>query len=274
MAIIKKGYIMKEFTATLLGKIRTGSPLIHNITNFVVMNYTANVLLATGASPVMAHSIKEVEEMSSIAGALVINIGTLQDDWVESMICAGKNANKKGIPVILDPVGSGATSLRTGSVKKIMSEVRISVLRGNASEIFSLSSADVRTRGVDSSVSVSDEIRMAAKNIAVEKKCVTAISGTTDYITDGEKVYSVRNGHPLMTKVTGMGCGLTSVIAAFCAVSGGEILKAVAAASGFYGLCAEIAAETSEKPGSFATAFIDALYSADEKDIESLLRII
>ncbi len=264
---------MKKFTAELLKKIRTESPLVHNITNFVVMNYTANVLLSIGASPVMAHSIREVEEMTSIAGALVINIGTLQDDWIDSMIVAGRCANRKGIPVVLDPVGSGATSLRTESVKRIMSEVQISVLRGNASEVFSLYSSNIKTKGVDSSVSVSDEIITAARNMAVENKCIIAISGETDHITDGKKVYSVLNGHPLMTKVTGMGCGLTSVIAAFCSVSKTEILEATAAASGFYGLCAEIAANTSEKPGSFAVAFIDALYSADKNEIDSFLRI-
>lgn len=263
---------MKKLTYDLLQKIKSEKPLIHNITNFVVMNYTANILLAIGASPVMAHSIKEVEEMISIARALVLNIGTLQDDWVSSMICAGKAANKKGIPVVLDPVGSGATSLRTDSVKRIMSEIEISVLRGNASEVFSLSSSDVKTRGVDSSLSISDEIIESGKKLALEKKCIIAISGVEDYITDGSRVFCVKNGHPIMTKVTGTGCGLTSVIAAFCAVSGTDKIEATAAAFGFYGLCAELAAEISEKPGSFSVAFLDTIYSAGEKEIERLLK--
>lgn len=264
---------MKKFTNDLLSKIRIHSPLIHNITNFVVMNYTANILLAIGASPVMAHSIKEVEEMSSIAGALVLNIGTLQDDWVDSMICAAKSANKRGIPVILDPVGAGATILRTESVKKIMSETKISILRGNASEVLSLSSSTVKTRGVDSSIEVSEEIIASAIDISKEKECIIAISGAKDFITDGNRVLCVENGHPIMTKVTGTGCGLSSVIAAFCAVSGAAPLEATASAFGYYGLCAEIAAKQSEKPGSFSVAFIDALFSSGKEEIDSLLKI-
>lgn len=263
---------MKKLTNNLLQKMKSENPLIHNITNFVVMNYTANILLAIGASPVMAHSIEEVEEMASIAGALVLNIGTLQNDWVKSMICAGKTANKKGIPVVLDPVGSGATTLRTNSVKKIMSEVQISVLRGNISEIFSLSTSDVKTRGVDSSLLISNEIIDAAKDLSRENNCIIAISGVEDYITDGNQVFCVENGHPVMTKVTGTGCGLTSVIAAFCSVAGGKLLEATAAASGFYGLCAEIAAGISEKPASFSVAFIDTLFSAGEEEIKNLLK--
>jgi len=159
---------IKAYTSQLVEKIKITSPLIHNITNFVVMNSSANLLLSIGASPVMAHCLGEVEEMTSMADALVLNIGTLQDDWVESMICATKSANAKGIPVILDPVGSGATLLRTQAVKKIMNEAKISVLRGNASEIFSLASDNVRTRGVDSSLAVTTEIIDAAKKLATE----------------------------------------------------------------------------------------------------------
>ncbi|WP_027360086.1 hydroxyethylthiazole kinase [Desulforegula conservatrix] len=263
---------MKKLANQLLQKIKSEKPLIHNITNFVVMNHTANILLAIGASPVMAHSMKEVEEMASIAGALVLNIGTLEDDWVNSMICAGKAANKKGIPVVLDPVGSGATALRTDSVKRIMSELNISVLRGNASEIFSLSTSDIKTRGVDSSLLVSDEIIESGKKLAKEKNCIIAISGEEDFITDGNRSFSVKNGHPLMTKVTGTGCGLTAVIAAFCSVAGRDLLEPTVAAFGFYGLCAEISAGVSEKPGSFSVAFIDTIYSAGEREIDSLLK--
>lgn len=263
---------MKKLANDLLQKIKSDKPLIHNITNFVVMNYTANILLAIGASPVMAHSIKEVEEMTAIAGALVLNIGTLQDDWVNSMICAGKTANKKGIPVVLDPVGAGATVLRTDSVKRIMSEVQISVLRGNASEVFSLSASGVKTRGVDSSILVSNEIVDTGKELAREKNCIIAISGVEDYITDGSQIFCVGNGHPIMTKVTGTGCGLTSVIAAFCSVAGNRLIEATAAACGFYGLCAEIAAGVSEKPGSFSMSFLDTIYTAGEEEIESLLK--
>jgi len=161
----------------LLARIRQKAPLIHNITNFVVMNSSANILLAVGASPVMAHCRAEVEEMTSMAGALVLNIGTIQEDWLDSMIVAGKTANSVGIPVILDPVGSGATRLRTEAIKKIMEECSISVLRGNCSEVLSLGSADIKTKGVDSSLSMSDPVVDAAREMAIENNCVIAISG-------------------------------------------------------------------------------------------------
>ena len=270
---------IKQHTAQLLEKMRTTSPLIHNITNFVVMNSTANILLAAGASPVMAHCMGEVEEMASMAGALVLNIGTLQEDWVDAMILAAKTANDKSIPVVLDPVGSGATSLRTRAVKKIMKEVKVSVLRGNASEIFSLASPgtsdDARTRGVDSTLTISDETIRAARQLAPELNCIVAISGAEDIITNGKKTFQVKNGHPLMTKVTGMGCGLSAIVGAFCAVcDDGDLLSATAAAFGFYGLCGDLAINVSDKPGSFFTAFVDALYDVQKADIQEGLRVM
>jgi hydroxyethylthiazole kinase len=264
---------IKQYTSELVEKIKTTSPLIHNITNFVVMNSSANILLAIGASPVMAHCLGEVGEMTSFADALVLNIGTLQDDWVESMICAAKSANVKGIPVILDPVGSGATSLRTRAVKKIMNEAKISVLRGNASEVFSLASDDVRTRGVDSSMAVNSQIIDAAQGLASDMNCIIAISGAEDIITDGRKIFRVANGQPLMTKVTGIGCGLSAVTGAFCAVADGNLLAATAAAFGFYGLCGDLAIKISDKPGSFFVAFIDTLYSIQQNDIDDFLKV-
>ena len=264
---------MKAQTCELLGQVRGSSPLVHNITNYVVMNSSANILLAVGASPVMAHCIDEVEEMTAIAGALVLNIGTLQRDWVDSMVCAAHAANAKGIPVILDPVGSGATQLRTESVKRIMGETAISVLRGNVSEVFSLTSSEVKTRGVDSSLSLSGEIIDAAKAMAIEKNCVIAISGAEDIITDGVRVLRVANGQPIMTRVTGTGCGLTAVTGAFCAVAERDILAATAAAFGFYGLCADVAVKTSDNPGSFFTAFLDALHATGDEEIHQLLQV-
>lgn len=264
---------IKQYTLELVEKIKTTSPLIHNITNFVVMNSSANMLLAIGASPVMAHCLGEVEEMTSFADALVLNIGTLQDDWVESMICAAKSANAKGIPVILDPVGSGATSLRTRAVKKIMNEADISVLRGNASEVFSLASDDVRTRGVDSSLSVTTKIIGAAQQLATDMNCIIAMSGAEDIITDGKQIYKIANGQPIMTKVTGIGCGLSAVTGAFCAVADGKLLAATAAAFGFYGLCGDLAIKISDKPGSFFVEFIDTLYSINSNDLDAFLKI-
>ncbi|MHB8858639.1 MAG: hydroxyethylthiazole kinase [Thermoleophilia bacterium] len=264
---------IEETTVELLAKVRQNAPLIHNITNFVVMNSSANILLAVGASPVMAHSPAEVEEMTSMAGALVLNIGTIQEDWLDSMILAAKTANSVGIPVIVDPVGSGATRLRTNAVKKIMDNSAISVLRGNCSEVLSLGSDDVKTKGVDSSLSMSDQTAAVAKQMAVDNKCIIAISGEEDCITDGERVFRVGNGQPLMTKVTGIGCGLSAVTAAFCAVAPDDLARATAAAFGFYGLCADLAIKTSDRPGSFEVAFIDQLYSTGSDEIREHLKI-
>jgi len=265
---------MKNYTKNTLAEIKEKSPLVHNITNFVVMNSSANMLLAIGASPVMAHCITEVEEMVSFAGALVLNIGTIQEDWLESMILAARKANSLDIPVILDPVGAGATRLRTDAVRRIMKETSVTVLRGNCSEIFALGSSEIKTKGVDSSITLSDEMIGAARQIAVENNCIIAISGAEDCITDGDRVYRVLNGQSIMTKITGMGCGLTAVTGAFCAVETEDYTKAVAAAFGYYNICGDLAAETSRKPGSFYVAFIDYLYTVGNKEIENYLRII
>ena len=264
---------MKTLTAHCLKTLRDTSPLVHNITNFVVMNSSANILLALGASPVMAQARDEVEDMASLAGALVLNIGTLDNAWVESMILAGKSANRKGIPVVLDPVGAGATRFRTLAAKRILGECRVDVIRGNASEVLSLWEEGVTTRGVESSCSLSDSVAEAAVRIAKSNGLVVAISGEEDCITDGMETYRVKNGHMLMTKVTGIGCGLSAVTAAFCAAQPSTILQSVAAAFGFYGLCGELAGSVASKPGTFFTAFLDALYSAGEKEIMASIRI-
>jgi len=264
---------MKKITWDILEKVKNKSPLIHNITNFVVMNSSANILLAAGASPVMAHCQAEVEEMVSFAGALVLNIGTIQEDWLESMICAARKANSLNIPIILDPVGAGATKLRTDAVKKIMDECSITVLRGNCSEVFSLGSAEIKTRGVDSSLTLSDCMIDSASQMAVEMNCIIAITGPEDCITDGKQVFRVKNGHPIFTKVTGTGCGLTAVTGAFCAVTEDDYTRAVAAALGYYSLCGELAAKISTNPGSFNVAFIDYLYTLGKKEIDMYLEI-
>lgn len=264
---------MKHTTLELLDKIRKNAPLVHNISNFVVMNPTANMLLAIGASPVMAHSRKEVADMAAMAGALVLNIGTLAEKWIEAMVLAAKTANQQGVPVILDPVGAGATGYRTRTVKHILGEAKISVIRGNASEVLSLAVDNVTTKGVDSSLSLSDEIVDTAGAIARRHGCIVAISGEKDLITDGTRMIRVANGVPLMTRVTGMGCGLSAVAGAFCAVAPDDLLAAVAAAFGFYGLCGELALDTSDRPGSFFVAFLDSLYSAGSTEIRKHLRI-
>lgn len=254
-----------------IAKIREQKPLIHNITNFVVMNYTANVLLATGASPVMAHAQNEVEEMVSFAGALVLNIGTLTDTWIASMLKAGKKASTLNTPIILDPVGSGATRLRTVAAKKIISETNVSIVRGNGSEILSLHNEGFKSKGVDSLHSV-DEAGESAKILARELGTTLAITGEVDFITDGSRVVRVKNGHALMPVVTGTGCSATAVIGAFAAVDPDPV-SATATALAFFGLAGEKAAQTAQGPGTFMIQLLDALYRLSPEEIEAGARI-
>jgi len=246
-----------------LGLLRERKRLVHNITNYVSMNYIANALLACGASPVMAHAIEEVEEMVALAGALVLNIGTLTPVWVEAMVKAGKEANRLNVPVVLDPVGAGATRLRTESAKRLMSELRVSVLRGNASEILALARAKSSTLGVDAIHSV-DEAADVAVMLARDTDTTIAVTGETDFVTDGGRAYLVHNGHPLMGRVTGTGCVATSIVGAFLAVDRDGV-NAAATALAFFGLAGERAAATSAGPGSFQTALLDSLYNIDEE---------
>jgi hydroxyethylthiazole kinase len=251
----------------LLTRIREEKPLVHNITNYVVMNFTANTLLAMGASPVMAHAPNEVEEMVSLARALVINIGTLSDPWIEAMLLAGRKANSKGLPIVFDPVGSGATSLRTGTTRRIVQELKLAIIRGNASEILSIGSSGTVTKGVDSLHDV-DQVAEMAKATARQTGAVVAVTGKVDLITDGTRVTRCRNGHALMGKVTGTGCAATATIAAFAAVTP-DAMEAAAAGLAFFGLAGEMAAATAQAPGSFMIALIDALYNMTPEDLQA-----
>lgn len=265
---------MKTITTTLLARVRAESPLVHNITNYVVMNSSANILLAAGAAPVMAHAPEEAAEMAGLAGSLVLNIGTLSTPWIEAMLLAGMAANGKGIPIILDPVGSGATHFRTSSVRRLQRELQPAVLRGNASEIASLTGIAATTRGVDAADSISAELAAAASCFAGREHCVIAISGPIDLVTDGKRCFRISNGHPLMTRVTGLGCGLTAIAGAFCAVAREiSLVEAVAAACGFYGVCGEIAAARTNAPGSFQTAFLDTLFTISSDELNRRLAI-
>ena len=254
-----------------LKNLREKKPLIHNITNYVVMNYTANALLACGASPVMAHAPEEVEEMVSFAGALVLNIGTLTPYWIDSMLKAGKRANELNVPIILDPVGSGATKLRTESAKRLMNELTINAVRGNASEVLSLAQEGSRTKGVDAMHSV-DEAADAATVLARELSTTLAITGPVDLITDGERTCRVSNGHELMGFVTGTGCTATVIIGAFLAVDN-DAVQATTTALAYYGLAGEKAATKTQAPGGFQIALLDALFTIDEKQLEQGARI-
>ena len=254
-----------------LKNLRAKKPLIHNITNYVVMNSTANALLACGASPVMAHAQEEVEEMVSFAGALVLNIGTLTPYWIDSMLKAGKRANELNVPIVMDPVGSGATKLRTESAKRLMDELTINVVRGNASEVLSLAQEGSRTKGVDSIHSV-EEAADTATVLARELGTTLAITGAVDLITDGDYTCRVSNGHELMGYITGTGCAATVIIGAFLAVDNDSV-KATTTALAYYGLAGERAATKAQAPSSFQVALIDALFTIDEKQLEQGARI-
>ncbi|QTA85279.1 hydroxyethylthiazole kinase [Desulfonema magnum] len=262
---------LSDKAAQNLAAVREKKPLIHNITNYVVMNYTANALLAMGASPVMAHAVSEVEEMVSIAGALVLNIGTLAEDWIASMIKAGQKASELGTPIILDPVGSGATSLRTNSVTRIIRETSLSVIRGNPSEILSLRHNESKTKGVDAVHSV-NEAGATAKKIAEELNTTIAITGPADFITNGERVIHVSNGHPLMARVTGTGCTATVIIAAFSAVDDDPV-SAAATGLAFFGLAGEAAGQKASGPGSFMIEMLNALYEITPEALKAGCKI-
>ncbi len=254
-----------------LKKVRETRPLVHNITNYVVMNFTANILLAAGASPVMAHAENEVEEMVSFARALVLNIGTLDDAWIASMVKAGKKASALGVPVILDPVGAGATKLRTEAAKRLLAETRVSIVRGNASEILALGGAAAKIRGVDSADSV-DAAAERAVGLARELGVPVAITGAVDFITDGKRVVRVANGHPLMGCVTGTGCGATAIVGAFAGVDADPV-SAAATALAYYGLAGEHAADGAAGPGSFMVRFLDALHALTLEEVRHGCRI-
>jgi len=251
-------------------RIRLEAPLVHNITNFVVMNTTANALLAIGASPVMAHAVEEVEEMASLARALVLNIGTLSGEWVEAMLKAARSAARCGIPVVLDPVGAGATRVRTQTAGRRLEEAAPAIIRGNASEIRALGGEGGLTKGVDST-HTSGEALLAARRLAEARQSVVVVSGATDVIVSGPHVLRVHNGHPMMTRVTGLGCIATALIGAFAAVNQSG-LQAAAHAMAVMGIAGEMAAEGATGPGSFQPRFLDALYLLREQDIERRLR--
>ena len=251
-------------------RIRHDAPLIHNITNYVVMNTTANALLALGASPVMAHAVEEVEEIVGISSALVLNIGTLSGPWIESMFRAALAARRKGIPVVLDPVGAGASRLRTDTARRLLTEIRPTIVRGNASEIRALVLTEMGTKGVDSRHG-SDEALEAALALSEKFGCVVSVSGAIDLIVQGDKIVRTANGHPLMPKVTGLGCAASALTGAFAAVNPSPF-DAAASAMVIMGIAGEMAADGAQGPGSFQVRFFDALYRLGWEDVRSRFR--
>lgn len=249
----------EEKMTHLLEKMRVDNPLVHNMTNQVVANDVANGLLAMGASPVMAYAVEEVASIASISKALVLNIGTLTSAGVEAMIIAGIAANKADVPVVLDPVGIGASSYRQEKVREILAAVKVTLIRGNSGEIANLAEVEWYAKGVDAGqgkVSVSE----MANKVAQRFNCIVAVSGEVDYISNGSEFAEIRNGVSLMAQVTGMGCLLSGICGAFIACANKtEVFKAVITAHAAYGIVGEKAKQQSNGPGSFRVHFMDGL---------------
>ncbi|TBW39235.1 hydroxyethylthiazole kinase [Siculibacillus lacustris] len=256
-----------------LAALRLARPLVHNITNYVAMDLSANVLLAIGASPAMVHAIEEVEEFVAFSGALVINIGTLSAPWIDAMVAAAAAARRKGIPWVLDPVGAGATTLRDRAVARLMAE-KPTVVRGNASEILAVAgAAGAAAKGVDSGNS-SDEARAAAVALARASGAVVVVTGAVDVITDGTRLVALADGDPLMTRVTATGCALSAVVAAFLAGPSDAFAAAVAAVA-VYGVAGRLAAfDADGGPATFRTAFVDRLARIGAEEVAFAVTVV
>jgi hydroxyethylthiazole kinase len=252
--------------------LRERKPLVHQITNYVVMNETANATLSLGALPVMAHAREEVEEMVALAGALVLNIGTLSPHWVEAMLLAGKAANANEVPVVVDPVGAGATRYRTDTAKRILDAVDVAVLRGNQGEVATLVGVAAEVRGVESIGGIGDPAelaRVAAGNLGL----VASVTGVVDHVSDGDRVLAVANGHELLASVTGTGCMSSAITGCFLAAKRDTPLEAAAEALAAFGVAGEDAAREARGPGSFHVGLYDALAALDPETLDSRAKI-
>ncbi|MES1248186.1 MAG: hydroxyethylthiazole kinase [Actinomycetota bacterium] len=255
-----------------LATLRERKPLVHNTTNYVVMNETANATLALGALPVMAHAGEEVEEMARLASALVLNIGTLSPHWVEAMLLAGGAATARQIPIVLDPVGAGATQYRTQTAHRILDIVDVTVLRGNPGEVATLVGAHAEVRGVESIVAglePAELARTASRRLGV----IVSVTGPVDHVSDGERVLAIANGHALLAVVTGTGCTSSALTGCFLAAKPAEPLEAAAEALAAFGVAAEDAARGAEGPGTFHARLYDALYALDPATLDERTRI-
>ena len=254
-----------------LGAIRDRAPLVHNVTNFVVMQQTANALLAIGASPIMAHAEAELDELLALAGALVLNIGTLDAHWISAMERALSAARGRALPVVLDPVGAGASRLRTETALRLLGRGGVTILRANASEILALAGAAGATKGVDST-HASDAAREAAHGMAIRYGCAVAVSGAVDYCIDGTREVSVNNGVAMMTRITGMGCTASALCGAFGAVQP-DALRAAVDAMAVMGIAGELALAAARGPGTMAASFFDALHQIGRAELDGRLRV-
>lgn len=265
----------------MLNKVRASCPLIHNITNYVTVNDCANILLACGASPIMSDDIEEVEEITSICSGLNINIGTLNSRTIASMLVAGKRANSLSHPVVLDPVGAGASTLRTKTAIELLENIKFTVIRGNISEIKTLANGSGTTKGVDADVSdtVSEETLSShvdfAKAFAKKTGSVVAITGAIDIVADENKAYCIFNGHPMMSSITGTGCQLSAMTAAYVTANPDNVLDAAAASVCAMGICGEIAHKrlsSLDGNSSYRNYIIDAIYNLDGETLEKYAR--
>ena len=254
-----------------LARLRADRPLVHQITNYVVMNETANATLALGALPVMAHAPEEVEEMVGLASALVLNIGTLSHDWVEAMLAAGRAANVAGVPVVLDPVGAGATTYRTDTARRLLDEIEIAVLRGNAGEVATLVGVAAEVRGVESVGGTADAAGLAHE-AARTFGAVAAVTGPIDHVSDGERSAAIANGDSLLASITGTGCMASAITGCFLAVADSPFAAAVEALVAF-GVAGEDAARGARGPGSFHVNLYDALAALDPAGLDARARV-
>lgn len=261
----------------IFSNVRNSCPLVHNITNYVTVNDVANAILACGASPIMSDDADEVEDITSICGGLNINIGTLNKNTISSMFLAGKKANSLGHKVLLDPVGAGASKLRTQTALNLMKELKLDVIRGNISEIKTLAFGSGTTKGVDADVqdAVNDSnIEKSVefvKNFAKNAKCVAAVTGAIDLVSDGEKCYIIRNGKAEMGKITGTGCQLSGIMTAFIVANPENILEAAAASVCAMGLAGEIAWKNMQKDdgnSTYRNRIIDSIYNMTGEQLE------
>ncbi len=255
----------------LLGAMRANPPLVQCITNFVAMNIAANVMLAAGASPAMVHAEEEAGEFAAISGALTINIGTLSSGWLAGMLKAAQSANAAGKPWVLDPVAHHATAFRRNAVARLI-ELRPTIVRGNASEIIALAGGASRGQGVDSRDAV-EQAEDSARQLAERHGCVVAVTGGTDFVTDGRQARRVAGGSPLMPQVTALGCSLTCLVGAFAATAPDAVLDATVAALAVFAVAGEQAATAANGPGSFSWRFLDALAGLDKEVLDREARI-
>jgi len=255
-----------------LKKVRQEKPLIHHLTNWVTIYDCANIVKVFGASPVMAHAKEEVDEMSAIASALVLNIGTLTNDFIESMKLAISSANKKDIPVVLDVCGAGATKFRDEKINELLNCGHIDIIKGNASEMARVAGIDVKTKGVDAA-DVKEDLADVATRLAKQRNCLSVITGKTDIIADSKRLIKVSNGCEMMSHVVGTGCMAASVIGAFAAVAESELTEAVASGLCCYEIAAELAEVKSKGPGTFKEQLFDCIFSLNAKTVDAKQKI-